>query len=170
MKKRQKKIKKGNSRKKAKFIENPRLLIYSALAVIISAVAGSLFTKTEGWYETIKPALTPPSFVFPIAWTTLFAMIALSIYFSLLKSDKKQRKVLIYLFAINLVLNVLWSALFFGAQNPALAFLDLILMFISILVLIQATWKASELSSWLLLPYALWVSFAGLLNYLIVFY
>jgi tryptophan-rich sensory protein len=172
MKKRRKKhtkLRNIKRKKKIKFIENPKLLVYSALAVVLAAIIGSLFTKIDAWYEAVKPAIAPPNFVFPIVWTILFALLAVSLYLSLLNADKKERKILIILFAINLVLNVLWSALFFSAQNPAIAFADLILLFISILLLIQLTWKVSPLSSWLLLPYALWVSFAGLLNYVIAF-
>ena len=174
MKKRARKSGKvSKSRRKAAkrvLLRNPKLLIYSFLAVIITSFIGTRFTDTSEWYESIKPVITPPNYVFGIVWTTLFILIALAIYFSLSNANKKQNKLLINLFAINLVLNIFWSALFFGAQNVSFAFVDLILLWISIIVLIHFTWKISKLSAWLLLPYAIWVSFAGLLNYLMVFY
>jgi tryptophan-rich sensory protein len=90
-------------------------------------------------------------------------------YFSLSSSSGKIKRNLAILFAANLILNVLWSLFFFKMQNPLLAFADLILLWLSILILIKTSWKISKLASGLLLPYALWVTFAGLLNYLIAF-
>jgi tryptophan-rich sensory protein len=151
-------------------IRNPRMLIYCILAVAATAVIGMIFTDTTGWYQEVKPAITPPNIVFPIVWTILFALLALSMYFSISNANKKDQKILINLFAINLILNVLWSVLFFGMHNPLASFVELGLLLLSILALIRTTWKISPLSSWLLLPYAIWVSFAGFLNYVIVFY
>ncbi len=148
-----------------------RILVLSFVAVIITAVIGSLFTNaaTDSWYQSIKPAITPPNFVFPIAWTILYILIAFSIWLSIINSSGKARKLLISLFAINLILNALWSILFFGMHLPVLSFIDLALMWLSIIVLIKTTWKVSKTAAWLLLPYACWVTFAGLLNYLIAF-
>jgi tryptophan-rich sensory protein len=157
-------------RSNIKFIRNPKLLIYCILAVVVTSTVGMLFTDTTGWYESVKPVITPPGFVFGIVWTILFALIALSMYFSLSNADKRHQKVLINLFAVNLVLNVLWSVLFFGLHSPLASFIDLGILLLSILALIRITWRVSPLSSWLLLPYAIWVSFAGFLNYVILFY
>ena len=153
-----------------KFIKNPRLLIYCILAVVVTSAVGMMFTDTTGWYEEIKPVITPPGYVFGIVWTILFALIALSMYFSLLKADKRHHKLLINMFAVNLILNVLWSVLFFGLHSPLASFIELGILLLSILFLIRTTWKVSQLSSWLLLPYAIWVTFAGFLNYVIIFY
>lgn len=165
-----KRTKKADKRAKNKLIRNPKILIYSILAVVLTSFIGTRFTDTSGWYESVKPAITPPNITFGIVWTILFVMIATAMYFSLSNSKGKMTKTLVTLFAINLVLNVLWSALFFGAHNATGAFIDLLLLWISIVALIYYTWKVSKLSSWMLLPYAIWVTFAGLLNYLIAFY
>jgi benzodiazapine receptor len=146
-----------------------KVVAASFLAVFATALIGSLFTDTTGWYESIKPAITPPNFVFPIVWTILFILIGFSIYLSWTNADKNKKKSLAVLFGINLILNILWSVFFFGMKNPSLSFADIILFWFSIIFLIKATWKISRLSAWLLLPYALWVSFAALLNYLIAF-
>ena len=144
------------------------LLIISVLAVVVTAAIGSLFTDTGSWYNSIKPSITPPNIVFPIAWTTLFVLIAISMYFSLSNSNKKQKTKVSIMFSINLVLNVLWTLFFFGLKNPLLALVEIIVLWLSILALMLITWKMSKLSSWLLLPYLLWVAFAALLNILIV--
>lgn len=149
---------------------NWKLLIISLVAVYVIGFLGSLFNTSSNWY--VSPSISPPNFVFPIVWNILFFLIALSFYFaftSLKKKDKTQRRNLILIFAMNLILNLLWSALFFGMKNPNLAFADLILLWISIGIIFIKTWKIKKLSSWLILPYWLWVSFAGILNWIIGF-
>lgn len=143
----------------------------SFAAVFLTAFIGSMFTSPNTrtqWYEARRSALTPPNFVFPIVWTALFIMIGISLYFSWVNAKKKERGKVAFVFGINLLLNVLWSALFFGLKNPLAAFFDLILLWISILAMIFATWKIDRKAAWLLVPYLLWVSFAGILNYLAI--
>jgi len=153
-------------------------LICILIVFVLLGGIGSLFTTPNtntDWYNSIKPDITPPNFVFPIVWNILFFLIALSFYFAFVnlkkksKNSKKQKKVLILIFGINLILNFLWGVLFFGLKNPTLAFVDLILLWISIGAIFIKTWKIKKLSSWLILPYWLWVSFAGILNWLIAF-
>lgn len=145
-----------------------KFLIIAFVLVHLIAFIGSRFTNTGEWYESIRPSITPPNYVFPIAWTILFILISVSFYF-ILVSKSRSRKLVISLFIINLVLNGLWSYLFFGLQNPVLAFYDLIFLWISILLMILSSFKIDKASSYLLIPYLLWVSFAGVLNYIIAF-
>lgn len=149
---------------------NVKLLVSSFLLIFLIAVLGSFFTQSNVnsmWYDAIKPNLTPPSFVFGIVWSVLFFLIALSLYLCLNK--KNGNKLILILFSINLFLNVLWSFLFFYMQNPLFAFFDLIAMWILIILMIFFTYKTNKLASYLLVPYFLWVSFAGALNYLSAF-
>ena len=147
---------------------NWKLLLIAFVAVHLIAFVGSRFTDTSGWYDNVKPGITPPNFVFPIVWTILFILISISFYFILI-SKGQTKKIAIIIFIINLILNGLWSYLFFGLHMPVLAFVDLILVWISILLMIYASYKLNKVSSYLLVPYALWVGFAGILNYLIAF-
>jgi benzodiazapine receptor len=152
---------------------NWKVLIISLIIVYAVAFIGSLFTSSNvntNWYESIKPAITPPSFVFPIVWNILFFLIALSLYFAWIKANKKQKQKIAIIFGINFFLNVLWSVFFFTMKNPLLSFFELVLLlWPSILVMILLTWKIKKLSAYLLIPYLLWVSFAGILNYLMAF-
>ncbi len=144
-----------------------KFLILSFVIVFLVAFIGSLFTSgntDSEWYQEIKPEITPPSYVFPIAWNIIFILIAISLYFSLIK----QEKIILFLFGINFILNMLWSFLFFYLQLPFPAFIDLIFLEFSTLFLILFNWKDNKISSILLLPYFLWVIFAGILNYLII--
>ena len=149
-----------------------KVLIISLILVFLTAFIGSFFTSgntNSDWYQQIKPSITPPNYVFPIVWNILFFLIALSLYFSWIKAKNKNKKKIAIVFSINLILNILWSFLFFGLRNPLLGFIELIILWISIIVMIKTTYKIDKKSSYLLIPYLLWVSFAGILNYLIAF-
>ncbi len=146
---------------------NWKVLIFSLIIVYFIGFVGSLFTSIDnGWYESIRPSITPPSFVFPIMWNILFFLIALSLYFAWINSNKKDKKKIIFVFGINLILNALWSLFYFKLQNPLVAFFDLILIWISIIAMFIVTYKIKRTSAYLLIPYLLWVSFAGVLNWL----
>jgi len=151
---------------------NLKILLICLFIVFIVAFIGSLFTSNNvnsKWYESVKPSITPPNYVFPIAWTILFFLIALSLYFALINSktkDNNQRKIIVFVFGINFILNILWTFFYFNMHNPLLAFYNIILLIISILSLIFVCWKINKISAYLLLPYLLWVCFASVLNWL----
>jgi tryptophan-rich sensory protein len=152
---------------------NLKILIFCIVAVYAAAFLGSLFSSSNvntSWYQSVKPSITPPNWIFPVVWNILFLLIALSLYFAWMNSKKKKEKIKISLFfALNLILNVFWSFLFFSMKNPVYSFFELILLWLSIISLIAVTWKISRKSAYLLIPYLLWVSFAGVLNFLIAF-
>ena len=149
---------------------NARALIFSFVIVFIVAFMGSLFTDIGPWYESVKPSITPPSFVFPIAWTILFILIALSLYFALVNSKNKgQKKKIAWVYGLNFILNILWSLLFFTLKKPKLAFAEIIILWLSIAGMILVSWKIDKKAGWLLLPYLLWVAFASVLTFLIAF-
>jgi len=146
---------------------NWRIFFICLIIVYAIAFIGSLFTSIDnGWYESIKPSLTPPSFVFPIVWNILFLLIAISLYIAWINSKKNDRKKIIIVFGINLILNALWSFLYFKLQNPIFAFIDLVLIWLTIVAMIVVTYKIKKSSAHLLIPYLLWVSFAGILNWM----
>lgn len=149
---------------------NWKVLIISLIVVYAVAFIGSIFTVNvnTSWYETIKPSITPPNWVFPIVWNILFFLIALSLYFSWVKAKDKKSK-LVIVFGINFLFNTLWSLFFFTLKNPILAFYEIILLWLSIFLMISATYKINKTSCYFLIPYLLWVSFAGVLNFLMAF-
>ena len=147
----------------------PKSLVLIACIAISYFVAfiGSLFTGPAvkgAWYESIKPALTPPSFVFPVVWNILFFLIALSMYYAWNASFNDQRKKIAIMFFINFALNISWSILYFGMQNPLKAFADILLLIASTSILIVYLWKIDRKASALLIPYLLWLIFASVLN------
>ena len=141
-------------------------------AIIICQVAGllgSLFTTPAipTWYATLhKPWFTPPNWVFAPAWTTLFVLMGLALYLVWSQGlDKAPVSAAVLLFGIQLTLNVLWSALFFGLHSPFYAFIEIIALWAAILLTIIYFWKVSRIAGILLLPYLFWVSFASILNF-----
>jgi tryptophan-rich sensory protein len=151
---------------------NWKVFFFSLLIVYFVAFVGSIFTSVNvnsAWYESIKPSITPPNWVFPIAWSILFFLIALAMYFSWINARKTGKRDIVLIFGINLLLNILWSVFYFGMKELKIAFFDLILLWISIWFMIFLTYKVDKKAAWLLVPYLLWVSFAGVLNYLSAF-
>ena len=144
-------------------------LIISILICQLAGFLGSLFTTPSipTWYASLeKPSFNPPNWLFSPVWITLFVLMGISLYLLLEKSfrEQKVKKALIF-FAIQLVLNVFWSILFFGLKSPLFAFFEIIILWVAISLTIIQSFKISKIASFLLLPYILWVSFAAILNY-----
>jgi|Laugresu1bdmlbsd_1035121.scaffolds.fasta_scaffold15883_2 benzodiazapine receptor len=119
-----------------------------------------------GWYESLnKSKLTPPNYVFSIAWSILYFMIFLSFIFYV--KDKPSNTGLA-LFTIQLILNLSWAPIFFSLKKPTLALIIIIIMWIFILATIINFYKTNRTSCYLLMPYFIWVSFATYLNFFIV--
>lgn len=127
---------------------------------------GSLFTSIGSWYENLnKPIFNPPNWVFGPAWTLLYILMGLAFYYIWKKGYCKK---CFFIYFIQLFLNLLWSFLFFTLQNPLLAFINIILLWLAILLCIVWFYKVSRIAAYLFIPYLLWVSFASLLNLFII--
>lgn len=142
----------------------------AALAAMGVAALGATITDLGPWYQSLeKPSWNPPDVVFPIAWTTIFALVCVSAVTAWEKAQTSaKRDWVIGLFALNAFLNILWSLIFFRMQRPDLAFAELLLLWLSILFLIIYTGRISRLSSLMLVPYLIWVSIAGALNWQVI--
>jgi len=142
------------------------------LFIVITLVVGSLGSITtdssvDSWYnELIKPALAPPNWVFAPVWTTLFVLMAVAA-FLVWNQDWKKKEVRmgINLYFVQLGLNFLWSFLFFGLKNPLAAFVEIIILWVFILLTMIWFNKSSRMAMWLFLPYIVWVSFSAILNF-----
>jgi translocator protein len=147
-------------------INYPKLI--TALAASFAAAGiGSLFTTPtlSGWYaELAKPALNPPSWVFGPVWTVLYVLMAISLYLFWTTKPAQPKGLGLTLFAIQLALNAMWSAVFFGLQQPGAALGVILILWLSILITMIVFWRQKPLAGALLIPYLLWVSFASYLN------
>lgn len=141
-------------------------LIISILITQGSGLFGSLATASsvKTWYVTdvVKSQLNPPSWVFAPVWTLLFLLMGISLY------RIWQKKGDLFWFWTQLLLNVIWSFLFFGFRSPSLAFYEILVLWLTILITIVKFKKVDLLASRLLWPYLAWVTFASILNYTIM--
>jgi tryptophan-rich sensory protein len=141
------------------------------VSVVISQAAGaigSLFTiqNIPTWYAGLnKPSFNPPNYLFGPVWITLYFIMGIAFFLVWKQSETRSIKVPAVLFVIQLLLNSLWSILFFGMKNPALGFMEIILLWIFIVLCIVKFYPVSKPAAWLMLPYLLWVSFASVLNF-----
>lgn len=146
-------------------------LIISIFISLFAGFIGSFFTMPSipTWYATLqKPSFAPPNWVFFPIWTSLFIMMGISLFFVWQKGcEDKKVKTALYLFAGQLILNVLWSVAFFGLRSPLLGLMEIIILWIAILATILSFMKLSRTAAYLLVPYILWVGFAAIVNFLI---
>jgi tryptophan-rich sensory protein len=144
------------------------LILLSCLGLVfIPGILGSVFVTTDtAWYNSIKPSITPSDAVFGPVWTLLYLLIAISLFISWQRAKPSQKRTLVVLFSINLLANALWTLLYFGMQNPLAAFIDIIIINLTTILLIVFLRKVRIAASNLLIPYLAWTSFATLLNYL----
>ncbi len=144
-------------------------LAVSLVVCLGAGFIGSFFTSSSipTWYAGIdKPAFNPPNWVFAPVWTALFILMGISLYLIWDKGLQSNNvKIAMAVFAIQLILNVLWSVLFFGMKSPFYAFIEIIILWIAILATIILFFSISRPAGYLLVPYILWVSFAALLNF-----
>lgn len=118
------------------------------------------------WYNSLnRPPFTPPPWLFGPAWTILYILMAISALLIWKKGiNRRNVKAALKLFAIQLILNLIWSPIFFGAHNIILALIVIFVLWYFILRTIQSFYKVDKLASYLLYPYIAWVSFASILN------
>ncbi len=152
-------------------IPNFLKLIISIVVSELAGIIGSVFTTPSiaGWYAgIIKPSFNPPAWIFGPVWTTLFLLMGIAAFLIWKKGlDRKDARIALGIFIGQLVLNTLWSILFFGFHSPGGAFIEIIFLWLAIIATIIAFAKISRSAAWLLAPYILWVSFAMYLNYAI---
>ncbi|WP_398471616.1 TspO/MBR family protein [Tardiphaga sp.] len=145
------------------------LRLLACLVVCLGiGIVGSIFTRPEipGWYAGLaKPSWTPPPSVFPIAWTTLYVMMAIAfwrLWDRVAPSDSRRRAIIF--FAVQLALNAIWSPVFFGWHGLRTGLAIIILMAVFIAATIVSTVRIDRLAAALLVPYLGWVLYASTIN------
>lgn len=143
-------------------------LVGSALVV---GGAGGAFTSSAipTWYAGLaKPPLTPPNWVFPIVWTTLYVFMGVAQWLVWRRGGFRAHPTAHLTYLLQLALNFLWSLIFFGLHEPKLALIEVVALLIAIGFTLRAFWRIDALAGWLLAPYLAWVAFATYLNIEIV--
>lgn len=124
--------------------------------------------KNNTWFKMLqKPSWNPPSYVIGPVWTLLYILMGIALGIVLQAPPSTMKTNAIWVFALQLALNFVWSILFFKFHSVSLAFADILLLTCSIVVSIWLFGTLSQKAAWLLVPYISWVSFATVLNYAI---
>ncbi|MBS0615450.1 MAG: tryptophan-rich sensory protein [Verrucomicrobia bacterium] len=142
------------------------------LLVFSVAYLGSLFTQTsvQSWYLALqKASWNPPAWVFAPVWIVLYGIIAYAGWLVYIKDYSYQRTRALRVFVLQLLMNLLWSFLFFYLRSPIAAFFDILVLVIFIIWMIYSFWPISRKAALLLIPYLLWVIYAATLNAAICF-
>lgn len=149
--------------------DKSKLKIYGVFLLITLGIGGlsALLTNMgmESYKAAEKPPLTPPDIVFPIVWTILFTLMAISAARVWLTDNSRLRNHGMIVYAVQLFFNFFWSVLFFNFEAYGLAFLWIIGLWVLILVMIMRFYKANKIAGLLQIPYLLWVTFAAYLNF-----
>ena len=137
--------------------------------IVLLGFASSQLTPSgdqSSWYRALaKPALNPPGWVFPISWTTLYVLIGLALAMILNARGSRYRGLAIALFAVQMLINMAWSPVFFGAHLVFAALLVIVAMFVVALITTLVFGRIRTAAAWLMVPYLAWLCFAGALNF-----
>ena len=137
-----------------------------ALVLLLGQVA--TFPNLEPWYAGLaKPFFNPPNWVFGPVWATLYGLMAFALWRALRAPSTRERKNAVALFYAQLALNAAWSWMFFAAQSPLLGLVNIVPQLIVILAMLRAFKRVDRLACFCLVPLAVWVGFATLLNFAI---
>lgn len=145
------------------------ILIAAAAALAVAALGGSATDLGPWYYSLNKPSWQPPDWAFPVTWTLIYALTALAgvIAWRAARSRGVRERILVF-FAVNALLNVGWSEIFFKLRRPDWALIEVVPFWLSIVILIVTITPVSSTAGRLLLPYLVWVGFAALLNLAVV--
>lgn len=141
-------------------------LIISILIPLAVGFLSFLFTKDsmDIYKNLVKPGISPPGIIFPIVWTILYILMGISSYL-IFRSNSPYRNMALKIYIIQLIVNALWSIIFFNYQMYLFAFIWLVFLLILIILMIISFSKVSKVAAFLQIPYLLWVIFAGFLNF-----
>lgn len=145
-------------------------IISILIALGVGGLSALLTMGSMGLYSTIKvPPLAPPPILFPIVWTILYILMGISaaMIYNTEAAPLPQRKSALYTYALSLVFNFFWSIIFFNLRLFLVAFIWLLILLFLIIRTIMKYYKINPIAAYLQIPYLLWVSFAGYLNFYI---
>ena len=142
------------------------LVLFGWLALCFLASGTAVFVSAGGWYASLpKPSWNPPSWIFAPVWSLLYALMAVAAWLVWREGGWKLRACALSLFLLQLLLNALWTPLFFGMHLTGLAFAEIIALWFVLAATLRSFWRVRKAAGALLIPYLAWVSFAATLNF-----
>ena len=160
-------ISKSRETKKIRFMT---LIVSIGIPFLIGGITSLLIPNISSIYgDLVKPNFSPPSIVFPVVWTILYILMGIASYkVYVLRYDNIDVSSALFVYAIQLLLNFLWTFIFFGFKLYGLAFLELVVLVLFVMLTIKRFYKkAGKKAALLLLPYLIWIIYAGVLNFFI---
>lgn len=145
-----------------------RAVVCVPLILLLGFTSGQLVVAGDdnGWYRMLTlPAVRPPNWAFPVVWTLLYILLGFALAIILNARGARGRGVAIALFAAQLVMNLVWSPLFFGAHQVSLALILIVALFLTTLATTFAFGRIRPIAAWLLVPYLIWLTIAAALNW-----
>ena len=136
-----------------------KLLISIIIPIFLGSVVGFLTSGSNNYNDMIQPSFAPPGILFPIVWTILYILMGISSY---IVSEKNGN---LDIYVVQLIVNLLWSFLFFTFKWYLLSFLWILLLIVLVVIMIKDFYKFSKISAYLQIPYLLWIIFAAILNF-----
>lgn len=144
------------------------LIVSVLIPVILGNIVGLITATSNNYGELILPSFAPPGIVFPIVWTILYILMGVSSYL-IIKSDNTDKNSALFVYGIQLAINLLWSIWFFISKLYLFSFLWIILLIVFVVIMIKKFYDISKLSAYLQIPYLLWLVFAAILNLTVYF-
>ena len=142
------------------------LLVWLAISFVASGIGAMASIRAAPFYgQLIQPSWAPPSSVFGPVWTILYALMGIAAWLVWRADSLRVTRAALSLFVLQLAVNALWTWLFFAWSQGALAFADIVLLWVLVVATAVSFWRISLLAGALLIPYLLWVSFAAALNF-----
>lgn len=145
-------------------IQCKTFLVCLAVPLIIGGVSAFLTQSSmETFQSVIKPPLSPPGWLFPVVWTILYILMGIASYLAVTSENSSRSALVIY--GIQLVFNFFWSLIFFNQEQYLFAFIWLVALWILVLITTILFYRITKPAGYLMIPYLLWVTFAGYLNF-----
>lgn len=143
-----------------------KLAVSIAVPLLVGAIAGITTAKAiPTWYATLnQPSFNPPNWLFGPVWTTLYILMGISLYLVWSQPDGKERNMALLAFTVQLVFNFGWSYIFFYYRQLGFALAEIVVLWVSIIVMLVLFYRVRPLTAYLNIPYILWVTFASVLN------
>ncbi len=140
-----------------------RLIKITIITFIIGGLFSFLTMKGMDAFKALKKPIEVPGIIFPIVWSVLYLLMSISLYLVLESNDENKIKDLI-IYSVQLIVNSIWTLIFFGLKNYLLSFIWLLLLLALIIYMLIVFFKINKTSAYINIPYVLWVIFAGYLN------
>ncbi len=140
-----------------------KLIISILIPVLLGGIVGLLTSPGDNYKDLIQPSFAPPGFIFPIVWTILYTLMGISSYI-IKESDSYYKDEAMVIYYVQLIVNLLWSFIFFGFGWYFISFIWILFLIFLVIIMIRKFYSISKVSGFIQIPYLLWLIFASILN------